>query len=55
MGVGVSPEDDNEADKGVNHAEDHGIGMDLSFAENKGVDSCISAFAENSGIDRSQS
>lgn len=42
MGVGVSPEDDNEADKSLNHAEDHGVGTDLGFAENKGVDMYLS-------------
>lgn len=38
MGVDVSPEDDNEEPKGLNHAADHGGGMDLGFAENSGID-----------------
>lgn len=46
MGVGVDPEEDNEADKGLNHAEDHRVGMDLGFAENTGVDTYLSLCRE---------
>lgn len=38
MGGGISAKDDNEADEGLSHADDHGVCMGLGFAVNSGIE-----------------